>query len=66
MRLRRSRKLESAIDEITFKCPCGHSVEVFRDRRVCNHCGRLIFKNKEDEFKYRLREKLNRKGDRTI
>lgn len=60
MRMRKIRKLESAIDQITFKCSCGHSVEVYQDKRICTHCGKYVFKNKEDEFKYRLNERINK------
>lgn len=60
MKMRKIRKLESAIDQITIKCPCGHSVEVYHDKRICTYCGKYVFKNKEDEFKYRLNEKINK------
>ena len=63
MKMKRIRRLESAIDQITVKCPCGHSVEVYHDKRICNHCGKYVFKNKEDEFKYRLNEKIKKKND---
>ena len=41
-------------------CYCGHSVVIRHDRQkiICSHCGHWIFKNKKDEFIYRLREKL--------
>lgn len=38
---------------------CGHSLQVTRKNKVfCEWCGRYIFKNKKDEFEYRLKEKL--------
>lgn len=42
----------------TFKCKCGHSVVVSNriKKVVCNHCGRYVFRNKKDEFMYRLKE----------
>lgn len=41
-------------------CDCGHSVVIRADREkiICSHCGHWIFRNKKDEFVYRLREKL--------
>ena len=59
MKLKLTKRLEQAItDYIKVKCPCGHSVDVYHDKRICTHCGRYVFKNKEEEFKYRLNEKL--------
>lgn len=42
------------------KCKCGHTVYVLSPtgRKVCSHCHSLVFINKEEEFKYRLKEKL--------
>lgn len=42
----------------TFKCKCGHSVVVSSriKKVVCNHCGRYVFRDKKDEFMYRLKE----------
>ena len=42
----------------TFKCKCGHSVVVSkRIKKVpCSHCGRYVFRDKKDEFMYRLKE----------
>ena len=42
----------------TFKCKCGHSVVVSNKIKkvVCNHCGRYVFRDKKDEFIYRLKE----------
>lgn len=44
----------------TYKCNCGHSV-VMRPsefKTLCYWCNKWVFKNKEDEFKYRLKEKM--------
>ena len=38
---------------------CGHSLQVIRrNKAFCEWCGRYIFKNKKDEFEYRLKERL--------
>ena len=31
-----------------------------KDKIICRNCGRYIFKNKQDEFKYRLNLTLSR------
>lgn len=49
-------------------CPhCGHSILIpeKRTKRICNHCGHLVFKNKNEEFKHRLKtEIIKRKRER--
>lgn len=44
----------------TFKCKCGHSILITNKekRKVCNYCGRLVFRSKKDEYFYRLKEIL--------
>ena len=41
-------------------CKCGHSVIIKPSKKkvICTFCGRYVFRRKEDEFKYRLKEKL--------
>lgn len=41
-------------------CKCGHSIMMRKDKDkiICSWCGHWIFKNKKDEFIYRMREKL--------
>ena len=55
-------KLHTAITKnITKKCKCVHSVDVYEKKKLCTYCGNYVFKNKEDEFKYRLNEKMLKK-----
>lgn len=49
------------IDNLTYKCPCGHSVVIYNDKVICTHCNKWVFKNKEDEFKYRINEQLRKR-----
>lgn len=36
---------------------CGHSIYVLDNKKAfCKFCGRYVFKNKKDEFEYRLKE----------
>lgn len=48
-------------DNFKYYCKCGHSVVIVRkDKKLCTHCGRYVFKNKQDEFRYRLNLTLNK------
>ena len=43
-----------------YYCSCGHSVVIMpkNNKVLCTHCGHWVFKNKKEEFKYRLKERL--------
>lgn len=45
-------------DKFRVKCECGHSMYMLENKMICRHCGKYVFRNKEDEFKYRLNEKM--------
>lgn len=49
------------VNNITYKCSCSHSVVILKDKALCNHCNKWVFKNKEDEFKYRMNEQMKKK-----
>ena len=42
------------------KCAnCGHTMLLgIKGRRICSWCGHYIFKNKRQEFEYRLKEAM--------
>ena len=42
------------------KCEnCGYTLPMTdKEKGLCKFCGRYIFKNKKDEFEYRLKERL--------
>ena len=42
------------------KCSCGHTVEFWtsQNRIICRWCGNYVFRNKKDEFEYRMKERL--------
>ena len=42
----------------SYKCRCGHSVAIAKncEKIICSHCGRYVFREKKDEFMYRLKE----------
>lgn len=50
----------------TVKCKCSHSVVIpnSKDRLLCDYCGYYVYKNKRIEFKYKLREKMNKINER--
>lgn len=43
-----------------YYCKCGHSVTIKPSeiKVLCHWCNNWVFKNKQDEFKYRLKEKM--------
>ena len=47
-------------DKVKYTCECGHRVVIPKwvDKNLCRWCGRYVFKNKKDEFEYRMKEKL--------
>lgn len=58
-------KMERLQDELnlhTYTCNCGHRVLILpqKDKVLCNWCKHYVFKNKRDEFKYRMNEKIRR------
>lgn len=50
----------SALSKYKTTCVCGHKTIVNKDKVVCSYCGRYVFKNKQDEFKYRLNLTMNK------
>ena len=50
--------LTNSLDLYKVKCKCGKKVVVLNDKKICSHCGNYVFKNKEEEFKYRVKEKI--------
>lgn len=43
-------------------CKCGHRVIITNQQSkvLCDWCGNYVFKNKKEEFKYRMKEKMIR------
>lgn len=49
-------------------CPhCGITIHFYAfektDKQLCDNCNRYVFKSKEAEFKYRVKELLRRKSE---
>lgn len=47
---------QQEMSKIRRKCSCSHSViiPVWIDKKVCSYCGRLVYKDDETKFKYKL------------
>lgn len=56
------KKLQEELSNHTYTCNCGHRVLILpqKDKVICNWCKHYVFKNKKDEFKYRINEKIRR------
>ena len=52
------KKLDKVIENNRYYCKCGHSVVILpkEEKTFCTYCGHYVFKNKKDEFKYRIKE----------
>ena len=45
--------------ENSVKCDCGHTVFMGRqDKKICSWCGKYVFKDKKEEFKYRMEQMI--------
>ena len=55
-------KMTDEYDKVKYECRCGHRVVIPKwvDKQICKWCNNYVFKNKEDEFKYRLQEKMRK------
>lgn len=56
------KRMTREYDKVKYRCECGHRVVIPYNvnKQICSWCHRYVFKNKQDEFKYRLEQK--RKG----
>ena len=52
------KKYLDALSKYKVKCKCGH-VEIILNRPiVCNFCGRMVYRDKKQEFISKLERKL--------
>lgn len=53
------QRMTDEYDKVKYRCKCGHKVVIpyNAEKNICQWCHRYVFKNKEDEFRYRLKEK---------
>jgi len=54
------QRMSEEYDKVKYPCKCGHRVviPVWQDKQVCTWCGNYVFKDKKEEFKYRIKEKI--------
>jgi len=54
------KKLTNAEDKVKYTCKCGRRVIISsqKDKEICSWCGNYVFKNKKDEVKYRVKERI--------
>ena len=56
-------KVQNERTQHTYYCQCGHSVIIrpTESKSLCHWCNNLVFKTKQDEFRYRMQEQIKRK-----
>ena len=48
------------LQNLKIKCPCGHSQLVIYDKAICDWCGKWVYRDKKQEFRERVKEKIRR------
>lgn len=50
----------STVQRYKTRCKCGHKVFIDKDRDkvLCSVCKKYVFKDKQAEFKYKMKQKL--------
>lgn len=56
------KRMSDEYDKVKYRCKCGHRVIIpnWVDKQICGWCGRYVFKNKKDEFNYKLRSMMKK------
>ncbi len=65
MNLLEERRYSSVLSEIKVKCSCSHILffpSFGPDIKICDYCGRKVYRNKRIKFKDILLHKLKNKG----
>lgn len=49
-------RMTDNLNKVKYVCNCGHRVIIPNNRKynLCDWCGNYVFRDKRDEFKYRL------------
>lgn len=63
MKLNEVKKYAEALQNATVKCSCGCSTTITNKyhRAICRWCGNMVYLDKKEEFKNRMKEKLKEK-----
>lgn len=53
-------RMTQEYDKVKYRCKCGRRVIIPYnvDKQICSYCNRYVFKSKNEEFKYRVKEKM--------
>lgn len=53
-------RMQDEYDKVKYMCKCGRKVVIpkWQEKSLCDWCGRYVFKDKKDEFKYRMKERI--------
>ena len=59
---KRFKRMTETYDEVKYICKCVHRVIIPNgvNKQICDWCNNYVFKNKKEEFKYRLKEEMRR------
>ena len=62
MSFKEMQKYCNEVQKFKVSCECGHRVFIpyNKDTKICNWCGRIVYKNDLIKFKRVLRNKLER------
>ena len=52
--------LQDKLKDNNVICKCGHTntISAKEEKKICKWCGNYVFRNKQKEFEYRLKEKM--------
>ena len=53
-------KYFNEILKLKVMCKCGHNQVVTYDKTICDWCGRWVYRDKKQEFRERVKEKIRR------
>lgn len=58
-------KLENEYHKVKITCRCGHKevIPVWEDKHLCSWCGNYVYRNKQLEFKEKLKKELKKNGN---
>ena len=53
-------RMTDELDKVKYRCKCGRRVVIPKreNKKLCTWCGNYVFRDKRDEFEYRLKEKI--------
>lgn len=56
--------ISSYYQEFMYRCQCSHTQLIPNqlDKVICSHCGRWIYRDKNTEFKDRMKSLLKKRG----